>query len=86
TNSKFNSKLRMKLTYCPICNSTKLKTVTGELSFETAIGEVEIPEVTRIRCQVCHEEFFDHAANVILDQYRGKSNHSCKKGKGSLPQ
>jgi YgiT-type zinc finger domain-containing protein len=74
----------MKLTYCPNCNSDKLKTVTGELSFETSKGEVKIPEVTRIRCEVCHEEFFDHEANVILDRYRGKRNHSDKKAKKSL--
>jgi len=74
----------MNLTKCPICNSTELKTVTGELSFETAKGEVKIPEVTRIRCQVCHEEFFDHEANVILDHYRGQSNHSKNKAKKSL--
>ncbi len=74
----------MNLTNCPICNSTKLKTVSGGLSFETSKGKVEIPEVTRIRCEVCHEEFFDHEANVLLDQYRGKSNHSHKKAKKSL--
>lgn len=74
----------MNLTKCPICNSDKLKTVTGELSFETSIGSVKIPEVTRIRCEVCHEEFFDHEANIILDQYRRRGNHSRNKAKKSL--
>jgi YgiT-type zinc finger domain-containing protein len=76
----------MKLTNCPICNSKKLKAITGELSFETAKGSVTIPEITRMRCEVCHEEFFDHEANVILDRYRGKRNHSDKKAKKTLAQ
>lgn len=61
----------MKLTTCPICASRKIKVSTGAITFQAAKGVVSIPNVKREKCENCGEEFFDHVANVILDQYRG---------------
>ena len=75
----------MNLTCCPICYSSKIKTVTGEISFKTPKGEITIPEVTRIKCDNCGEEFFNREANMMLDHYRGKIvNTPRKKVKKSL--
>lgn len=71
----------MKLTICPICDSSKIKTVTSKMSFQTCDGEVVIPKITRQKCENCGEEFFDHEANKVLDQYRGRMVHH-KRGKG----
>ncbi len=61
----------MKITTCPICTSRKIKVITGAITFQTASGAVTIPHVTREKCENCGEEFFDHEANLILDQFRG---------------
>ncbi len=66
----------MKLTICPNCASRKIKIIAGTLTFQTPKGAVTIPNVKREKCENCSEEFFDHAANVILDQYRGDSKGS----------
>lgn len=62
----------MKITICPICDSNKIRTVTGEISFQTPDGKIVIPKITRQKCYDCGEEFFDHEANKVLDRYRGK--------------
>lgn len=56
-----------------------LKTIVDEMFFQTPAGEVAIPEVTRVKCDDCGEEFFDHEANKVLDQYRGRSNKKLRK-------
>lgn len=71
TPKDFHSGDTMKLTICPICASRKTKIITGAITFQTARGAVSIPNVKREKCENCGEELFDHAANVILDQYRG---------------
>jgi YgiT-type zinc finger domain-containing protein len=71
----------MKLTICPICDSSKIKTVTSKMSFQTPDGEIVIPKITRQKCETCGEEFFDHEANEVLDQYRGRMVQD-KRGKG----
>jgi len=40
--------------------------------FKTPKGEISIPRVPRQQCDNCGEQFFDHAANEILDRYRGE--------------
>jgi len=65
----------MKLTTCPNCASRKIKAFTGAMTFPTPQGVVTIPNVTREKCANCGEEFFDHAANAVLDQYRSSSKN-----------
>lgn len=60
----------MQLKICPNCNSRKIKILMGTMTFQTAKGAVTVPNVTREKCENCGEEFFDHAANAVLDQYR----------------
>ena len=62
----------MKLSYCPFCESRKMKIVKGEISFQTPKGVTVVPDVIRQKCLTCGEEFFDHHANLVLDEYRCK--------------
>ncbi len=62
----------MKLSRCPICESERIKVITGELTFQTHEGQTTIPNVKRQKCLSCGEEFFDHQANLVLDRYRCK--------------
>lgn len=64
----------MTLSFCPICESKKLKIVKGEICFQTHKAKIVIPNVTRQKCLDCGEEFFDHQANLILDKYRCKKS------------
>lgn len=62
----------MRLSCCPICKSKKMKIVKGKISFQTPKGKTIVPNVTRQKCLTCGEEFFDHQANLVLDEYRCK--------------
>lgn len=62
----------MRLSCCPICESKRMKIVKGKISFQTPEGEIIVPNVTRQKCLACGEEFFDHKANLVLDEYRRK--------------
>lgn len=69
----------MKLSRCPICESKKMKIVNGEISFQTPEGEVIVPNITRQRCLSCGEEFFNHQANLALDEFRGHNTYLSQK-------
>lgn len=53
-----------------MCESLKIKIITGQITFKTADNKITVPEVTRTKCENCGEEFFDREANKVLDQYR----------------
>ena len=70
-----------------MCHSDRIKKISGEMKFQTPGGLVTIPQVSRQKCEVCEDEFFDHEANRVLDKYRGsaylKSKKNAKKSAAS---
>lgn len=60
----------MKFSCCPICGANMIKVVSGKISFQTPRGKIIVPNITRQKCFACNEEFFNHQANLILDEYR----------------
>jgi len=72
----------MRISICPICGSNQIKAVNGKMTFKTPKGEISIPRVPRQQCDNCGEQFFDHAANAILDRYRGEQPIRLRKKTG----
>jgi len=61
----------MQLKKCPMCNSTKIRRIREDLEAVVKGKKIVVPDVDRIKCFSCSEEFFDHASNEKIDAYRG---------------
>jgi len=68
----------MVLKKCPLCGSRDLSIVNNEFKVLKKKKPVIISSVKRQKCGKCGEEFFDHMANSVLDEYRQPHNRRIK--------
>ncbi len=56
---------------CPECGQIKLVWVTGDC---TLLDGSVVPNIRRLQCSSCKEDFFDHNAMSVIEAYRRKTS------------
>ncbi len=57
---------------CPECGQISLVWVTGDC---TLLNGTVVPNLKRLKCSSCLEDFFDHIAMGVIEAYRRKIDH-----------